>query len=304
MRPNIPPEKFVEWLKSLPEEKRRLGNEKERRKTEEDYKSFIEYFNKVECSLCKKPLKTLNAGTPCLHWLLRPKKFKKKHFPLLYEKFTYFRISAYARWVASIESPLKNINDLAEEHPGEKIIDFTAKHKHISWSFSCGKSDLEGHKEKRYGNFPHYHMQMTLNHKRFISYNDFHIPFHSDDLYDLELFTNHKDFIKHGYGRGAGMQELLGNEEALEILVDESEATDNPKEAALNLDTIIMAKEGETLSGEMLAAAFKESKATGKTATSILREKLKDTGANITTIVSPGDGVPEARQRKGRKKKK
>jgi len=304
MRPNIPPDKFVEWLKSLPEETRRLGNEKERKRTEEEYKRFVEYFSRGNCSLCRKPLKTFSAESPCLHWLLRPKKFKKKHFPLLYEKFTYFRTAAYVRWVASVESPLRNINDIAEEHPGEKIIDFTAKYKHITWSFSCGKSDFEGHKGKRYGNFPHYHMQMTLNQQGFISYNDFHIPFHSDDLYDLELFTNHKDVIKHGYGRGAGMQEILGNEETVELLVDESDATDNPEEAALKLDTIIMAKEGETLSGALLEEAFKEAKATGKTVTSILRSKLKDTGASITTIVSPGDGVPEAQQRKGRKKSK
>jgi hypothetical protein len=304
MRPNIPPEKFVEWLKNLPEEERRLGNEKEAERTEEDYKRFVECFNKGDCSICKKPLKTFSAGSPCLHWLLRPKKFKKKHFPLLYEEFTYFRISAYVRWVASIESPLRNINDIVEEHPGEKIIDFTAKYKHITWSFSCGKSDLEGHKGKRHGNSPHYHMQMTLNRQRFISYNDFHIPFHSDDLYDLELFTNHSDIVKHGYGRGTGMQEILGNEKTLELLVDESEATDNPEEAAFNLNTIIMAKEGETISGELLAEAFDEAKAKGKTATSVLREKLKDTGAGITTIVFPGDGVPEPQQRRGRSKNK
>lgn len=304
MRPEIPPNEFVEWLKNLPEDVRREGNEKEQKRTEEDYKRFEKFFNGGMCSLCKKPLHSFNVEDPCLHWLLRPKKFKKKHFPLLFEKFTYFRISAYARWVASIESPLRNINDIVEEHPGEKIIDFSAKYRHISWSFSCGQSDLAGHKGKKYGNTPHYHMQMTLNRQRFISYNDFHIPFHNDDLYDLELYTNHSDMVKHGYGRGSGMQEILGNEQTLELLVDESESTDIPNEAALNLNTIIIAKEGETISGALLADAFEEAKATGKTATSVLRKKLKDSGAGIRTIVSPGDGVPEAQQRKARKTKK
>jgi len=304
MRPDIPPEKFVEWLKKLPEDVRRETNEKERKQAEEDYKKFEKYFNQGKCSLCKKTLHSFKPETPCLHWLLRPKKFKKKHLPLLYNKFTYFRISAYIRWVASIEKPLSKINDIVEEHPGDKIIDFTAKYKHITWSFSCGKSDLEGHKNKRSGSEPHYHMQMTLSQQRFISYNDFHIPFHSEDLYDLELFTKHNDVIKHGYGRGSGMQDILGNPETLELVVDESEATKNPDDADFHLNTIIMAKEGETISGDLLAEAFKEAEVKGKTATSILREKLKDSDANITTIVSPGGGVPEPQQRKGRKKKK
>lgn len=303
MIPDIPPADFVEWLKNLPEDVKRDCNEKELKRAEEDYKKFEDHFRKGQCSLCNKFLHSFDPEKPCLHWLLRPKKFKKKHFPLLYEKFTYFRIAAYVRWVATIESHLKNINDIIEEHPGGKIIDFTAKYKQITWSFSCGQSDLEGHKGKRYGTTPHYHMQMTLNHYGFISYNDFHIPFHHEDLYDLELITKHKDFIKHGYGRGLGMQDVLGDEETLELLVDESESTDDFDEAAFKLDTIIMAKEGETISGELLAMAFEEAKAKGKTATSILREKLRDTGASITTIVTAGDGVPKPQQRKGRKTK-
>jgi len=90
MRPNIPPDKFAEWLKQLPEETIQSGNEQERKQTEESYKKFVQYFRNGVCSICSKPLKTFSANSPCLHWLLRPKKFKKKHFTLLYNKFTYF----------------------------------------------------------------------------------------------------------------------------------------------------------------------------------------------------------------------
>lgn len=303
MRPNVTPDKFVEWLKQLPEETLREGNEREHLQAEKDYKKFATLFRKGQCSICMKPLKTFSAQTPCLHWLLRPKKFKKKHFPLLYQEFTYFRISAYVRWISSLEGPMKNINDIQAEHPGGKLIDFTARHKYITWSFSCGQSDYEGHKTTKSGNFPHYHMQIKLNGNAFIRYNDFHIPFHDDDLFDIELFTKHKNFAVHSYGRGTGMQELMGSEEGLEFIVDQSTPTDNPEEAAYNLSTMVMAKDGESISGDLIADAMKEAKESGRTIASVMREKLKDANANITTIVSPGDGVPETQQRTGRKKK-
>jgi hypothetical protein len=304
MRPDATPDKFVEWLKQQPPEFLREGNEIERLQTEKDYKKFVSMFKAGQCSICGKPLKTFSAKTPCLHWLLRPKNFKKKHFPSLYKEYNYFRISAYVRWVASLETPLQNINDIREEHPGGKLIDFTARHKHITWSFSCGASDFGGHKTTKSGNFPHYHMQIKLNGNFFISYGDFHIPFHDDDLFDFELYEKHKDFAVHSYGPGAGMQELMGSEEGLEHIIDHSIPTANREEAAYGISTLVMGKEGEGISGDLINDAIKEAKETGKTIASVIREKLKDSTANITTIVSPGDGVPETQQRSGRKKKK
>ena len=304
MRPNVTPDKFVEWLKQLPEETLHEGNERDHLQAEKDYKKFVTLFNEGQCSICMKPLKTFSAQTPCLHWLLRPKKFKKKHFPTLYNAFSYFRISGYVRWAASLDGPMKNINDIQAEHPGGKLIDFTAQHRHITWSFSCGKSDYEGHKTTKSGNFPHYHMQIKLNGNVFIRYNDFHIPFHDYDLFDIELFNKHKEFAVYSYARGAGMQELMGNKEGLEFIVDHSTPTDNSEEAAYNISTMVVAKDGETISGDLIADAIKEAKESGRTIASVMREKRKDTTANITTIISPGNGVPETQQRTGRKKKK
>ncbi|RJP40430.1 MAG: hypothetical protein C4548_10610 [Desulfobacteraceae bacterium] len=304
MRPNVTPDKFVEWSKQQPEEFLREGNEIEHLQAERDYEKFANFFKEARCSLCMKSLKTFSAKSPCLHWLLRPKGFKKKHFPLLYEEFTYFRMSAYVRWVASLDGPMKNINDIQAEHPGNKLIDFTAKYQHITWSFSCGSSDFEGHKNSNYGNFPHYHMQIKLNGSPFINYGDFHIPFHKDDLFDIELFTKHKDFAIHSYGHGTGMQDLMGSASGLEFIVDHSSPIDNPEDAAYSLSTMIMTKEGETISGDFIADAMEKAKETGKTFASVIRERLKDDNASIATIVSPGDGVPEAQQRTGGRKKK
>ncbi|MEW8390624.1 MAG: hypothetical protein AB2651_02520 [Candidatus Thiodiazotropha sp.] len=304
MRPNIPPDKFVEWLKQQPEEFLREGNEREQQRTQEDYNNFTTAFKSGKCSICGKPLKSFNSRTPCLHWLLRPKKFKKKHFPTLYENFTFIQTSSYVRWAASVGGPIKNINDIEAEHPGEKIIDFTARHEHITWSFSCSKSDFEGHKTSRFGNFPHYHMQMKLHGHSFIRYSDFHIPFHDDDLYDIELFTKHKDFVVFSHGPGTGMQDLMGTEEGLQKIVDHSTPTKDIDNAAFNLSTVVMTEDGDTISGDLLAEAIIEANASGKTVASVMKDKLKNTRASITTVVSPGDGVPETQQRSGGRKRK
>lgn len=56
------------------------------------------------------------------------------------------------------------------------------------------------------------------------------------------------------------------------------------------------------ISGDFIADAMKEAKESGRTIASVIRENIEDTNANITIIVSPGDGVPETQQRTGRKK--
>jgi hypothetical protein len=63
-------------------------------------------------------------------------------------------------------------------------------------------------------------MQMKLNGNSFIDYGDFHIPFHEDDLYDIELLTHHSDTVKHGLGHGVGMNEMLKHKEMLEYIVE------------------------------------------------------------------------------------
>jgi hypothetical protein len=296
----INPAEFAKWFRNLPEEEKRKGSQIELQRAEEDWKKFADSFEKGMCSLCGKPLKSFSIKTPCLHWLLKPKGFKKKHFKVIIEEFRYFRISAYVRWVAATDGPIKNINDLRIEHSGTNIFDFTAQYKHIKWSFSCAQSDLNGHPTTTNSNFPHYHMQIFFNNQPFIKYNDFHIPFHNEDLCDLELILNNSDIVKHTYGRGDGMESVFGSEDALKTIIDQSTSIDNEEEAAFHMSTLVMAPEGGTISGGLIAEAFAEAEATGRTRTSVIREKLKD--ASVRTIVSPGDGVPDPMQRGGRKK--
>lgn len=274
-------------------------NKKEIEQAEADYQKFIAAFKINECSLCHKSLKTFSVKSPCLHWLLRPKGFKKKHFPSLFTTFPYFRISSYIRWVASLAGPMKNINDFKVEHPGEKIIDFTARHKHITWSLSCSQSDYEGHQSTTHGKIPHYHIQVKLNGKIFIKYGDFHIPFHEDDLYDLDLFINHGDVVKHSYGRGSGLQFIFDDEDRVEALIHHLVPTSEEDQATIHLSTMVDAGEGGLISGDLVADAIEEAKTSNLTIAAVLREKLKDTGAKVTTVVSPGKGVPEPQQRSG-----
>jgi len=295
----VDPVEFAKWLRELPEEEKHKGNLIQLKQAEEDWIKFIANFERGICSICGKPIKTFSMKTPCLHWLLKPKGFKKKHFEEVYKNFRYIRISAYVRWVAAVDGPLKNINDLIDEHPGKKIFDFTAKYKHMTWSFSCSESDYKGHSSSTNSDFPHYHMQMYINNMPFIKYNDFHIPFDNEDLCSLEAILNHSDIVKHSYGRGDGMESILGNEDALDLIINKSNPTNNDNDAAFHMRTIVMAPEGGTISGDEIHEALKEAKETGRTMAAVLRERLKD--ANIMTIVSPGEGVPEPMQRSGRK---
>ncbi|WP_217994998.1 hypothetical protein [Methylogaea oryzae] len=54
----------------------RLNDEEQQRQA----KAFKEGYENRICYLCNKPFKTISTNNPCLHWLLRQCKFKKKIF--------------------------------------------------------------------------------------------------------------------------------------------------------------------------------------------------------------------------------
>lgn len=253
------------------------------------------------CFLCNKPIASFKKENPCLHWLLRPRGFKKKHFPDLFRVHEYTQISAYARWAATVGAPLKNINDLKDEHKGGKFIDFTARYKHIKWSFSCGESDFIGHPGKAGSDFPHYHFQMQLDDRPFINYKDFHIPFHEGDMLALTMQRDYPNLVHHDYGSAMSMGEVFDNEELMHTLVDHSTPMNDEESAGLHMSTILMAKEGERLSGDDLADAFEQAHREKRTVASVFKEKFKD--SHIITEISAGDGVVQAHPRSERKKR-
>ena len=59
----------------------------------------------------------MRASDPCIHWLLRRGRFKKKDFPSITTRYDYHDIAAFFRWCANEESHLRNINDLDRKYP-------------------------------------------------------------------------------------------------------------------------------------------------------------------------------------------
>jgi hypothetical protein len=87
-------------------------------------------------------LKTYSSVSPCLHSLLRRNGFKKKDFQKIYQKWSYFNISTYLRWVANQERFIGNINNLEEEKDPSKKFEYTIWWKNIEWTFSCATNDF------------------------------------------------------------------------------------------------------------------------------------------------------------------
>jgi hypothetical protein len=289
---------LINRLKSMSAEERdRISNENVQR-TMAEHDEFIIAYQTRDCYICERPLSSFSKKTPCLHWLLKPKGFKKNDFPAIAESFAFFSMQTYLRWVANTQAFAKNINDLADEGTGSKLVELTIRYQTLDWSFSCAPSDYDGHQTSQHAKFPHYHFQMRIDGRPFINFSDFHVPFHEGDILSLEAKRRLPQMIRHKFPRGEGMSEVL-NDDTVETLVARGEAANNEEDASLHLDTIVMADEGTTISGEDLYNIIQEAKTKGVTVSSLMH-KLKNVKTQV--IVTPGAGVVEQAPRTGRKK--
>ncbi len=278
------------------EERDRISRKNVER-TMEEHKEFLAAFQAHECYICGKPLSSFSRKVPCLHWLLKPKGFKKNDFPAVAEKFAFFPMQTYLRWVANTQAFAKNINDLTEEGTGSKLIELTIRYQNLEWSFSCAPSDYEGHQTSQHAKHPHFHFQMRIDRRPFINFSDFHVPCHEGDILSLEAKRRLPEMVKHKFPHGEGMSEVL-NDETVEALVTHGVAADDEDDASLKLDTFVMADEGTTIRGEDLYNIIQEAKATGVTIASLMH-KLKNVKTQV--IVTPGPGVVEQAPRTSRK---
>lgn len=265
--------------------------------TIKEHEEFYSSFSKGQCYLCKAPLKTFSSNKNCLHYQLRPNGFKKKHFTSIYNNFSFSQIQSHLRWVANSDRPFGNINDLEEEMTENRKFEITIKYKHLEWSFSCGTNDFAGHSGPAEAQKPHYHFQMRIDGKPFKNYSDFHIPFSDYDLFIFNVKENNPDKFVHKFSFGEGMQDALSDNIAEEI-IDRSTPTENEDNPSFHIETFIQAKPGKTISGDYIAELYKKSKAEGKTMASL----IKDLDADITTVVSPAEGVPKIAERTPRKR--
>ena len=289
---------FATFLESLPEDVRARGNEESFRAAEAEHQRFLEYFGKSHCYLCKKPLSSFSKKAPCPHWLLKPKGFKKNDLLAIAHCYGFFQIQSFLRWTANQEGFARNINDLLDEGSGSKLFEVTIKYKNLEWAFSCAESDYQGHATSQHAKHQHYHFQMRIDRRPFINYNDFHVPFSEMDVINIEAMRALSGKVKPRFSFGEGMNDVL-NDDTVESVVNATVPGDASKEAPFKIDTIAMAEEGKTISGDDLYEIIQEAKAKNVAVASLMH-KLPN--AKTRVIVTPGPGVVEQAPRSGRKK--
>lgn len=289
--------KVREFLESLSPEEIEAGNRKQQATNDQVYKEFVAAYKEGRCSLCGGDLDSFEPEKECYHWFLKPGGLRKKNFKKYLKKpIGLFRLDSYFKWMANLDAPIRNVNDLTDVN-SSKIIEYTARYKDIEWSVSLSKSDRDGHTNAKYGSFPHFHLQMRVKDKIFIKFNDFHVPLTNEDLWTLEALETAPEKIIHETSRGAGLS-VLESGENLDIIDEFSLRTENEAEAAFNVESFIMMPEGETMSGDDLADLFKESHNTKKPLRHLLREAYPE--ASIESHFSPGPGAVEKKVRNNR----
>lgn len=288
-----------DFFNSLTPEQIEEGNRKQLEENQRVYNEFKAAYEKGHCSLCKKGLNFFDPEHPCFHWFLKPEGIRKKHFKkYLADPIGFFRFDSYIRWVANLEEPFKNINDLKDEMNPAKVTEYTVKYKNIEWSINIGQTDIEGHTNSKNADFPHFHIQMKVDDDVFLRFNDFHIPLSEEDIFTFTALKEASDKVVWKNSFGEGMS-ILEDEEVLEKLDELMKRTDDVDNATFNTGTMIQMPEGESMSGEMLDKIFKESKETGTPVRHLIKKYYPKAG--IVTEIKPGDGVPQISKRNKRK---
>lgn len=285
--------KVLDKFSSLSDSDLEELNERMRLKTEQEYSRFETSYKNGECYLCGNKFETISKEKPCLHWLLRRCKFKPKDLKLIYSKYGYSNIAAFLRWCANIEKPLVGINDIKSEIKNGKLISNTIKWKNIEWTFDCSESDFKGHPNSA-SDFPHYHFQMRIDGRQFINFNSYHLPFSQEDIFALTMSRNHPDKFIHNFGdQGEGMDvalEMVGDDPvtAFEHML----RTDDEDEAIYHISTTVMAREGEAISGDLLAELIEKSNQTGEPVSSLLHKHMSK-NAVVKSYISASENTPE-----------
>ncbi|EPC1891106.1 hypothetical protein ACRXLO_000038 [Cronobacter sakazakii] len=288
---------------SLSDDELNTINERVEAESERQFNEFKRCYVDDKCYLCGKPFKTMSKNEPCLHWLLRRCKFRTKDFPSIYSKYGYTNIAAFLRWCANMEKPMANINDMAMDMPKGKVISNTIKWKNVEWSFDCSESDFNGHKGTAI-EYPHYHFQMRIDGRQFINYNSFHLPFSNEDIFALTMSRQHPDDFHYNFGvYGMGMEAAMDLvSEEPEQAFEHMERSDNEEDAVYHMSTVLIAGEGETISGDLIANLIEESNKTGVPLSKLMHQNFAGV-ASVKTVVSPSESVPAIANRTEHKKR-
>lgn len=277
------------------------GNERLLKSVNAEYQEFRDAYQSGKCYLCGGSFGDIDEKNPCMHILLRRENFKKELYAILFDKFEFYQIASYLRWVANEDIAVRNINDLKDECAENKIFNETIVWKNIEWTLDCSQSDFEGHQTSEVGKEPHWHIQMKQDGFVFIKFNDFHIKFKDKDLITMSLIKD--NVIVHTYGKaGFGMQSVMSFvQRQPELFLTKSKtANDCEEKAAFRVQSIISAPPGKKISGEDVRKAMEMSKKTGKLISVCLQEILGN-NCSASVMVSPHDRVPEIAKRGKRK---
>ncbi len=289
---------FDRMLESMGLDEVRRRSDEDHKQNERDFKDFKIALESGMCVYCQRSLTHFAPANPCFHWLLKPPGFRSKYFSRLYAQKNYHRIEAYLRWVATVDAPLRNINDLNDERSPSKFIETTIRYKNLEWSFSCSHSDFVGHAGKSEGAVPHYHFQMKENGNVIIKYAAHHIPFDDEDFFGFAVKAGKSKYLAHRNIQGPSIQSFLDHispDELIEGMV----RTDNESEATFNMQTIVESVDGSGISGEAVHALYEESKKTG---VPMARLVNKLPNARAKTMIFPGPALPDIAKRTPRKR--
>ena len=291
------PKDFLKFVENLPLETINDLNLKQLERTKKEYAEFISRLDKNECYLCGTSLDDYKKDIPCLHWLLRPNKIKQKLVVKAIKSKSYGQINSYLKWLANAEIKFQNINNLVAERNSNKVIEETIKYKKIQWAFSCSKTDLKGHVNKNHGTKPHFHFEMRINDKIFIKFNKYHFDFTEKDLCDLYVLEKRPEKFKAHSLYGMGMQDLFDENIDANSIIDNTRKADDYQSATFEMQTLLMAPKGKTISGDKIADILKKHKNTGIP----LAKLVQSLNVHQQTLISPGEGVIKMSQRTKRK---
>lgn len=288
MKPDMSPEEINKF------------NENAARETAEQYKEFKDDLAAGKCWVCNAPIDSFDENTPCQHWLLMPKGFRKKHLKLVFDAKDYDAIESFLRWYVNAKEPIRHINDLKDEHDSEKVKALTIKYDNIEWAFSFAKSCLEG-KDGVHG--PHYHFQMRVDGRPFHDFSDRHIKLSDYELWLLDIEQGKNPKIMKREVHGAGIRDVLDNTDT-EALLKSLKSTDDYDNATFHISSMVMPKEGHQISSDEVADLMEEHNRTGVPMHQLIK-KLNN--VKSTVFVEPGPGIPDAANRtkhkRGKRKK-
>ena len=284
------------FLENLSPVEIKQHNEEQLKETLKEYKEFLTAFNKKCCYLCGMKLSYFSRSEPCFHWFLIPTGIRKKDFnEYLSTPIEFFHFESYLRWVANTEAKIKNINDL--KNPNEKIIERTIKYKNIEWTLNVGSTDLNGHENSKNANFPHFHIQIHIDGRPFIKFNNFHIPFSRHDLFMFEVIKN-DDLVDHLNLFGEGIS-VIDNETDLKWIDEHLKSTDFIEDATFHTRSFFEMPYGETIT----LNKFDEYRIEASKKKLPIRKYLQKEipGIKIISEIRPGGGVVDKKNRNKRK---